>query len=258
MLSNFRKFFNFIKRCIKVCYNKSMKQIAIENLSKIYNQGQLNEVKALDNISFSAEKGEFICILGASGAGKSTLLNILGGMDVSTKGTYLVDGLNVSELNEKQLSKFRREDIGFVFQFYNLMPNLTAYENILIAEVVSNKTNHKSFAALESVGLKDREKNFPSELSGGEQQRVAIARAIVKNPKLLLCDEPTGALDSKTGVSILKLLKKINKENKSTVIIVTHNAKISEVSDRVIKIQDGKIIEDYFNENVKNVEDISW
>lgn len=235
-----------------------MKQIAIENLSKIYNQGQLNEVKALDNISFSAEKGEFICILGASGAGKSTLLNILGGMDVSTKGTYLVDGLNVSELNEKQLSKFRREDIGFVFQFYNLMPNLTAYENILIAEVVSNKTNHKSFAALESVGLKDREKNFPSELSGGEQQRVAIARAIVKNPKLLLCDEPTGALDSKTGVSILKLLKKINKENKSTVIIVTHNAKISEVSDRVIKIQDGKIIEDYFNENVKNVEDISW
>lgn len=235
-----------------------MKQIVIENLSKIYNQGQLNEVKALDNISFSAEKGEFICILGASGAGKSTLLNILGGMDVSTKGTYLVDGLNVSELNEKQLSKFRREDIGFVFQFYNLMPNLTAYENILIAEVVSNKTNNKSLSALTSVGLKDREKNFPSELSGGEQQRVAIARAIVKNPKLLLCDEPTGALDSKTGVSILKLLKKINKENKSTVIIVTHNAKISEVSDRVIKIQDGKIIEDYFNENVKNVEDISW
>lgn len=235
-----------------------MKQIVIENLSKIYNQGQLNEVKALDNISFSAEKGEFICILGASGAGKSTLLNILGGMDVSTKGTYLVDGLNVSELNEKQLSKFRREDIGFVFQFYNLMPNLTAYENVLIAEVVSNKTNNKSFSALTSVGLKDREKNFPSELSGGEQQRVAIARAIVKNPKLLLCDEPTGALDSKTGVSILKLLKKINKENKSTVIIVTHNAKISEVSDRVIKIQDGKIVEDYFNDNVKNVEDISW
>lgn len=235
-----------------------MKQIVIENLSKIYNQGQLNEVKALDNISFSAEKGEFICILGASGAGKSTLLNILGGMDVSTKGTYIVEGLNVSELNEKQLSKFRREDIGFVFQFYNLMPNLTAYENILIAEVVSNKTNNKSLNALTSVGLKDREKNFPSELSGGEQQRVAIARAIVKNPKLLLCDEPTGALDSKTGVSILKLLKKINKENKSTVIIVTHNAKISEVSDRVIKIQDGKIIEDYFNENVKNVEDISW
>ena len=235
-----------------------MKQIVIENLSKIYNQGQLNEVKAMDNISFSAEKGEFICILGASGAGKSTLLNILGGMDVSTKGTYIVEGLNVSELNEKQLSKFRREDIGFVFQFYNLMPNLTAYENILIAEVVSNKTNNKSLNALTSVGLKDREKNFPSELSGGEQQRVAIARAIVKNPKLLLCDEPTGALDSKTGVSILKLLKKINKENKSTVIIVTHNAKISEVSDRVIKIQDGKIIEDYFNENVKNVEDISW
>ena len=235
-----------------------MKQIVIENLSKIYNQGQLNEVKALDNISFSAEKGEFICILGASGAGKSTLLNILGGMDVSTKGTYIVEGLNVSELNEKQLSKFRREDIGFVFQFYNLMPNLTAYENILIAEVVSNKTNNKSLNALTSVGLKDREKNFPSELSGGEQQRVAIARAIVKNPKLLLCDEPTGALDSKTGVSILKLLKKINKQNKSTVIIVTHNAKISEVSDRVIKIQDGKIIEDYFNENVKNVEDISW
>lgn len=235
-----------------------MKQIVIENLSKIYNQGQLNEVKALDNISFSAEKGEFICILGASGAGKSTLLNILGGMDVSTKGTYLVDGLNVSELNEKQLSKFRREDIGFVFQFYNLMPNLTAYENVLIAEVVSNKINNKSFSALTSVGLKDREKNFPSELSGGEQQRVAIARAIVKNPKLLLCDEPTGALDSKTGVSILKLLKKINKENKSTVIIVTHNAKISEVSDRVIKIQDGKIVEDYFNDNVKNVEDISW
>lgn len=235
-----------------------MSQISVKNLSKIYNQGEQNEVKAIHDISFDINKGEFICILGASGAGKSTLLNILGGMDVPTSGTYIVDGLEVNKLNEKGLSKFRRESIGFVFQFYNLMPNLTAYENILIAEIVSNKTSNKSIEALNSVGLEKRMNNFPSELSGGEQQRISIARAIVKNPKLLLCDEPTGALDSKTGVSILKLLRKINKEHHSTIIVVTHNAKISEVSDRIIKIQDGQIIEDFKNENIKNVEDISW
>ena len=235
-----------------------MKQVIVKNLSKIYNQGQSNEVRALDDISFEIEKGEFIVILGASGAGKSTLLNLLGGMDVASSGLYQVEDINVTSLNDKGLSKFRREDIGFVFQFYNLMPNLTAYENVMIAELVSTGKNENSLQALEAVNLKERRNNFPSQLSGGEQQRVSIARAIVKKPKLLLCDEPTGALDSKTGVSVLKLLKKINKENNTTVIIVTHNAKIAEVASRIIHIQDGKIASDKINKKIKEIEDISW
>lgn len=235
-----------------------MKQVIISHLSKIYNQNQPNEVKAIDDISFEVDKGEFIVILGASGAGKTTLLNLLGGMDNATSGLYQIEDIKVTELKDKQLTKFRRDEIGFVFQFYNLMPNLTAYENILIAEAVSGGKQDNSLAALEAVDLKNRMNNFPSELSGGEQQRIAIARAIVKKPKLLLCDEPTGALDSKTGVSIIKLLKQINKENQTTVIIVTHNAKIALIADRVIHIQDGKIVKDEKNERVLDPGEIEW
>ncbi len=235
-----------------------MAQVVVEHLSKIYNQGKLNEIKALDDVSFSVEKGEFIVILGASGAGKTTLLNLLGGMDSATSGLYKIDDIDVTSLKDKDLTKVRRDDIGFVFQFYNLMPNLTAYENISLAEAVSKGDGSGAQKALEEVELGDRRNNFPSELSGGEQQRVAIARAIVKKPKLLLCDEPTGALDSKTGISIIKLLKKINKEENTTVIVVTHNANIADVADRVIRIHDGKIIEDYFNETVKDPEEIVW
>lgn len=235
-----------------------MKQVIISHLSKIYNQNQLNEVKAIDDISFEVDKGEFIVILGASGAGKTTLLNLLGGMDNATSGLYQIEDIKVTELKDKQLTKFRRDEIGFVFQFYNLMPNLTAYENILIAEAVSSGKQDNSLAALEAVDLKNRMNNFPSELSGGEQQRIAIARAIVKKPKLLLCDEPTGALDSKTGVSIIKLLKQINKENQTTVIIVTHNAKIALIADRVIHIQDGKIVKDEKSERILDPGEIEW
>ncbi|MCD8209554.1 MAG: ABC transporter ATP-binding protein [Coprobacillus sp.] len=235
-----------------------MAQVVVDNLSKIYNQGQSNEIVALDNISFTAEKGEFIVILGASGAGKTTLLNLLGGMDNATSGSYKIDDVEVTSLSDSELTKVRRDDIGFVFQFYNLMPNLTAYENVMIAELVAHGDGSRSDTVLEQVELKERRNNFPSELSGGEQQRVSIARAIVKNPRLLLCDEPTGALDSKTGASIIKLLKKINKENDTTVIVVTHNANIAQVADRVIRIADGKIIEDSFNEIVKDPEEIDW
>ncbi len=235
-----------------------MAQVVVENLCKVYNQGQSNEIVALDNISFSAEKGEFIVILGASGAGKTTLLNLLGGMDNATSGLYKIDDVDVTALSDSELTKVRRDDIGFVFQFYNLMPNLTAYENVMIAELVSHGDGSRSDEVLEQVELKERRNNFPSELSGGEQQRVSIARAIVKNPRLLLCNEPTGALDSKTGVSIIKLLKKINKENDTTIIVVTHNANIAQVADRVIRIADGKIIEDSFNEVVKDPEEIDW
>ncbi len=235
-----------------------MKQIIVSHLSKIYNQNQLNEVRAIDDISFEVDKGEFIVILGASGAGKTTLLNLLGGMDTPTSGVYKIENIEVNKLKDSELTKFRKNDIGFVFQFYNLMPNLTALENISIAEAISEKKENKSLEVLEAVELKNRMNNFPSELSGGEQQRIAIARAIVKNPKLLLCDEPTGALDSKTGASIIKLLKKINKENNTTVIIVTHNAKIASIASRVIHIQDGKIFKDEINKDIKDPGEIEW
>ncbi len=234
-----------------------MGKITVEHLSKIYNVGLENEVKALDDVSFQLEEGTFTVILGASGAGKSTLLNILGGMDTATSGTYLVDGEDVTRFNEKRLSDFRRNTIGFVFQFYNLMPNLTALENVALSSSVV-KNSFDPLSILEKVGLEKRKNNFPSQISGGEQQRVAIARAVVKNPKLLLCDEPTGALDKKTGASILKLLHDVCLEYNKTVLIVTHNSKIAECAKRVITISDGRILSDVNNENPIRPEEVQW
>ena len=234
-----------------------MNEIEVKDLSKIYNPGQENEVRALNDVSFSLEEGSFTIILGASGAGKSTLLNILGGMDNATGGSYLIGNEDVAKYDFKELSRFRREDIGFVSQFYNLMPNLTALENVQLAASVA-KNPFDSEKILEEVGLEKRAFNFPSQLSGGEQQRVAIARAIVKNPRLLLCDEPTGALDSKTGAQILKLLHDVSLNYKKTVIIVTHNQKIAECATRVIRISDGKIISDVINEHPISPEKVDW
>lgn len=234
-----------------------MDKIVVKDLAKIYNEGQENEVRALNGVSFSLEEGSFTIILGASGAGKSTLLNILGGMDNASSGSYMIGDEDVAKYDLKKLSKFRREDIGFVFQFYNLMPNLTALENIQLAASVA-KNPFDSEKILEEVGLKKRALNFPSQLSGGEQQRVAIARAIVKNPRLLLCDEPTGALDSKTGAQILKLLNDVAINYKKTVIIVTHNQKIAECASRIIRISDGKILSDEINEHKISPEDVDW
>ncbi len=233
-----------------------MSKIILKAIKKEYGSDE-TRITALDNINFEIGSGELVVILGASGAGKSTLLNILGGMDIPTSGKYLVDDVDVTALNEKKLSLFRREKIGFVFQFYNLMPNLTALENVeLSAQTVKNGLD--PIETLKMVGLEKRINNFPSKLSGGEQQRVSIARAIVKQPSLLLCDEPTGALDSKTGQSIIKLLKEISKNGNQTVIIVTHNANIQYMADRVIKLSDGKIIEDVRNDTPKDVEEIVW
>lgn len=234
-----------------------MNEIDVRHLSKIYNSGQENETKALDDISFHLDEGSFVVILGASGAGKSTLLNILGGMDTPTSGQYLVGNDDVASFDSKKLQRFRREKIGFVFQFYNLMPNLTALENVQLAASVS-VSPLDSEEILSKVGLEKRKNNFPSQLSGGEQQRVAIARAIVKNPFLLLCDEPTGALDSKTGSSILKLLFDVSIQYHKTVVIVTHNSKIAECAKRIIHISDGKIVSDMENEKIKKPEEIEW
>lgn len=229
----------------------------IKNLCKIYNQGLENEVRALNGVSFSLSEGTFTVILGPSGAGKSTLLNILGGMDNATSGEFILNNENVVLYDQKKLANFRRQTIGFVFQFYNLMPNLTALENVALAASVA-KNPFDSKEILERVGLKNRASNFPSQLSGGEQQRVAIARAIVKNPQILLCDEPTGALDKRTGANIVKLLHDIGKEFNKTVIIVTHNAKLALCASRVLTISDGKIISDKTNDNPINPEDVEW
>lgn len=233
-----------------------MSFIEVKGLVKKYKTGDV-EVTAVDDVSFEIEKGEIVVIVGASGAGKTTLLNLLGGMDNLTYGRIIVDGRDISNYNEKQLTEYRRNDIGFVFQFYNLVQNLNALENVELATQICSNTLHPEMV-LEQVGLADRMKNFPSQLSGGEQQRVAIARAIAKNPKLLLCDEPTGALDYKTGKEVLKLLQETARKNDMTVLIITHNQAISPMADRVIKMKSGKIEENKKNKKPVLIEEVEW
>ncbi|WGX74845.1 ABC transporter ATP-binding protein [Paraclostridium bifermentans] len=230
--------------------------IKFENVKKTYTMGEV-EINALDGVNFSIDKGELVIIVGASGAGKSTILNILGGMDSSTDGVVVVDSKNISNYNEKELTKYRRHDIGFVFQFYNLVQNLTAIENVELATQICKKPlNPKQ--VIESVGLSHRKNNFPSQLSGGEQQRVAIARALAKNPKLLLCDEPTGALDYNTGKSILKVLQDTNKTLGVTVVIITHNMAIAPMGDKIITVRNGKVHKVEKNESPIPIERIEW
>ena len=230
--------------------------LTLDNVSKTYKTGEV-EVKALTDVSLSLAEGEFAVILGSSGAGKTTLLNLLGGMDNATSGKIILDGKVVTELNKKGLCEYRRSDVGFVFQFYNLMPNLTALENVEIAvEICKNHLTHEK--TLEEVGLKERMANFPAQLSGGEQQRVSIARALAKNPKLLLCDEPTGALDYVTGKKILKCLYDVSKEQKKTVVVVTHNQAIKDIADKVFYIKSGRIEKTVINEHPKSVDEIEW
>ena len=233
-----------------------MSYIEFRNVKKEYKMGEVT-IKALDNTNFTIEKGELVVIVGPSGAGKTTCLNILGGMDTATSGDVIVDGKNVSTLKKKELVKYRREDIGFVFQFYNLVQNLTAKENVELATQIC-KNSLDPVEVLEKVGLKNRMNNFPSQLSGGEQQRVAIARAIAKNPKLLLCDEPTGALDYKTGKQILKLLQDTARRENMTVLIITHNTAIAPMADKVIHFKNGTAEKIEINENPQSVEKIEW
>ena len=230
--------------------------VTFENVGKVYKTGDV-EVRALHNVSFEIEKGEICVVVGQSGAGKTTLLNILGGMDTLTEGHVLLDGRDISTLNEKQMATYRRFDIGFVFQFYNLIPNLTALENVEIAAQLS-KDSLDPATVLEQVGLGERGKNFPAQLSGGEQQRVAIARALAKNPKLLLCDEPTGALDYQTGKAILKLLQDTCRSSGMTVVIITHNKALCAMADRVVHIKSGTVQSVEKNERVVPVENIEW
>lgn len=233
-----------------------MSYIEFKNVKKEYQMGEVT-IKALDNTSFTIEKGELVVIVGPSGAGKTTCLNILGGMDSVTSGKVIVDGKEVNKLKNKELIKYRREDIGFVFQFYNLVQNLTAIENVELATQIC-KDSLDPETIMKKVGLKDRMKNFPSQLSGGEQQRVAIARAIAKNPKLLLCDEPTGALDYKTGKQILKLLQDTCRKENMTVVIITHNSAIAPMADKVIHFKNGKSQDIEINENPTSIDEIEW
>lgn len=233
-----------------------MEKIVVKNLVKEYGTDN-NKVIANDNISFEIDEGEFVVILGPSGAGKSTLLNIIGGMDSATSGSINVFGKEIVGLNDKELTKYRREDIGFVFQFYNLIPNLTVIENVELAGQIV-KQSKPAEDILKQVGLEHRMNNFPSQISGGEQQRVAIARAIAKNPQLLLCDEPTGALDYKTGKNILNILKEYCKNEKRTVIIITHNSSIAQAADKVIEIYDAKVKKVFVNQSPKNIDEIEW
>lgn len=230
--------------------------IEIKNLTKTYQMGE-TVIQANDQLTFEIEQGEFALIIGASGAGKSTFLNILGGMDKPTSGQVLVDGKDIAKLNDRELTTYRRYDMGFVFQFYNLIPNLTTLENVELAtQIVKDAKDPKE--VLESVGLGKRLNNFPSQLSGGEQQRVAIARALSKNPKLLLCDEPTGALDYKTGKQILKLLQNLTRTTDTTVLVITHNSMIAPTADRVIQMADAKVRDIQVNPNPTNIDDIEW
>ena len=233
-----------------------MQRIIVKNVSKVYGENS-SKVIANDNINFEISEGEFVVILGPSGAGKSTLLNIIGGMDNASEGSINVFGKEIVGLNEDQLTKYRREDIGFVFQFYNLIPNLTVLENVELAGQIVRQPK-KASEILKLVGLENRMDNFPSQISGGEQQRVAIARAIAKNPKLLLCDEPTGALDYRTGKNILNTLKRYSVDEKKTVIIITHNSSIAEAADKVIEIYDAKVKKVIQNSNPKSIDEIEW
>ena len=230
--------------------------IKFEDVRKSYGSGNA-QINALDGVDFEINKGEFCILLGSSGAGKTTLLNMLGGMDVVTSGNIEFDGRKVSEFDKRELIEYRRHDVGFVFQFYNLIPNLTALENVEIAAQLC-KNPIPANEALDMVGLTERANNFPAQLSGGEQQRVAIARALAKNPRLLLCDEPTGALDYVTGKAVLKLLYDLSKERGTTVIIITHNQAIAPMADRIIKIKSGKILSNELNNNVIPIDEIEW
>ena len=230
--------------------------VKLQDITKIYKMGEV-EIRAADNISFSIDKGEFVVIVGPSGAGKTTVLNILGGMDTATSGTLLVDGEEITAYNSRRLTEYRREDIGFVFQFYNLVPNLTALENVELAlQICRDPLDARE--VMEEVGLGDRLNNFPAQLSGGEQQRVSIARALAKNPKLLLCDEPTGALDYNTGKAILKLLQNMCRERGMTVIVITHNQAIAPMADRLIHIKNGQVSQMELNEHPISIDDIEW
>ena len=233
-----------------------MAYIEMKNSCKRYKSGQ-SEIIANNDISFEIEKGELAIILGSSGAGKSTVLNILGGMDTNDEGNVLIDGKDISTFNEKELTNYRRNDVGFVFQFYNLVPNLTAKENVeLASEIVKDALD--ATEVLKSVGLGERIDNFPAQLSGGEQQRVAIARAVAKNPKLLLCDEPTGALDYHTGKQVLKILQDMVRKEGATVVIVTHNQALAPIADRVIHMHDSKIRDVVMNANPQNIETLEY
>lgn len=233
-----------------------MSYIELNNVQKSYRVGEIT-IKAVDGVTFKIEKGDFAVVVGASGAGKTTVLNILGGMDSLNEGSIIVDGKDISNYTDKMLTEYRRHDIGFVFQFYNLVQNLTARENVELASQICNNPLDVEYV-MEMVGLKDRMNNFPSQLSGGEQQRVAIARALAKNPKLLLCDEPTGALDYQTGKAILKLLHDTCKNTGMTVVVITHNGAITEMGDKIIKMRNGKVSDFIINENPIPVERIEW
>ena len=230
--------------------------VKMQDITKVYKMGEV-EIRAADGINFSIDKGEFVVIVGPSGAGKTTVLNILGGMDTATSGTLLVDSEEITAYNSRKLTEYRREDIGFVFQFYNLVPNLTALENVELAlQICRDPLDAKE--VLEDVGLGDRLNNFPAQLSGGEQQRVSIARALAKNPKLLLCDEPTGALDYNTGKAILKLLQNMCRERGMTVIVITHNQALAPMADRLIHIKNGRVSGMELNDHPTSIDEIEW